>query len=147
MEVRELPSIVVQGVAVRTDNETEMTEQGKIPELWQRFWSQLGVNQETGENAFGVYTNYETDETGQFDVIAGINSEAKLIHENTEQVTIAAGKYLVFTQQGDMPEAVIEAWTQVWRYFSQPDAGYQRKFTTDFERYIAEDKVEVYIAI
>ena len=147
MEVRELSNMVVQGFVVRTDNETEMTEQGKIPELWQKFWTKLGVNQQNGENAFGVYTNYESDHTGQFDVIAGVNSETQLSNENTAQVTIAAGKYLVFTQQGEMPEAVIEAWTQVWRYFSQPDVGYQRKFTTDFERYIAEDKVEVYIAI
>lgn len=147
MEVRELSNMVVQGFVVRTDNETEMSEQGKIPELWQEFWARLGVNQEKGEHAFGVYTNYESDHTGQFDVFAGVNSETQLSTDNTAQVTIAAGKYLVFTQQGEMPEAVIEAWTQVWRYFSQSEVSYQRKFTTDFERYIGEDKVEVCIAI
>lgn len=148
MEIKEIAKQSVQGLLVRTDNEAEMSpELGKIPELWQRFWAEVGVQVERGESAFGVYTNYESDHTGQFDVIAAVNRKAPLTGEDIQTVELPAGKYLVFANQGEMPEVVIEAWQQVWQYFSQPSTHYQRAYTTDFEFYKGADAVEVYIAI
>lgn len=147
MEVKQLPELVVKGITVRTNNEQEMSEQGKIPELWQQFWRDFSIEQETGELAFGVYTNYESDHTGDFDVMAGVNSTSLEASEKVQQLIIPAGKYLMFTNQGEMPKVVIDTWQLVWQCFSQPDPHYKRAYTTDFECYVEADKVEVYIAI
>ena len=60
---------------------------------------------------------------------------------------IASGDYLVFEAKGEMPQVVIEAWGNVWNYFSSEDAKHTRAYTSDFEVYKSDSEVAIYIAI
>jgi len=55
--------------------------------------------------------------------------------------------YLVFTQQGEMPQAVIDAWMEVWDFFASDQTEYQRTYTVDFEFYSGPEQVELHIAV
>ena len=47
-------------------------------------------------------------------------------------LVIPTGNYLVFTAQGPMPHAVIQAWGVIWRYSSE-ESEYTRAYSADFE--------------
>jgi hypothetical protein len=46
-----------------------------------------------------------------------------------------------------MPQAVIDAWVQVWQHFGQPRKDVERVYATDFEQYVGADEVAVHIGI
>jgi len=147
MEVKSVSEKVVYGLSIRTYNATEMQpETGKIGALYQSFDTTVEVDYKNGERVYGVYYDYQSDHTGEFNVLAGFDGNASA-NQDLERVVIPKAKYLVFTQQGEMPQAVINAWFDVWQYFSKDDAQYQRLFTVDFEHYKSADQVEVHIAI
>jgi len=138
----------INGLSIRTDNATEMDpNKGKIPSLWQDFDKAVPVDYKNGERVYGVYSNYESDHTGEFDVVAGFDGTTVPSDSKLEQVIIPAAKYLVFTHKGDMPQIAIDAWTEVWTYFSNGDGKYQRRYSTDFEFYPNGNEIEVHIAV
>lgn len=148
MELRRIEENRVQGLSVRTNNENEFTPgQGKIPGVWAAFDQAVPVNYQNGERVYGVYKNYESDHNGDFDVIACFDGKTAPQGVELKQVTIPAGKYLMFSQQGEMPQIAIDAWTEVWNYFVNSDAEHERLFTTDFEYYPHGNAIEVYIAV
>ena len=136
------------GLSTRTTNAKEMdpaTE--RIGPLWKKFDDKVEVDYKNGNRVYGVYFNYESDATGEYSILAGTdqldaNSSAKL-----EEIVIPSGKYLVFTAKGDIPGIVIDTWGRVWEYFSKKDAKYERSYTTDFEYYVNQNEIEVYIAV
>lgn len=147
MQLSVVSEKVVYGLTIRTDNVTEMNpEKGKISALYQAFNQAMTVDYANGERVFGVYYGYESDHTGEFNVLAGV-ARNHVSDITLTKIVIPQGKYLMFTQQGEMPQAVIQAWSDIWQYFSSDEAEYERLFSTDFEYYKNENKVEVYIAI
>ena len=148
MEVRHLAKpIDIGGFSVVTNNEAEFSQNGKIPGLWQRFDNTIPVDYVGGERVYGVYFNYESDHAGNFTVLAGYDGKKVPENAEVENITIPPGKYLVFTKQGEMPQIAIDAWTDVWKYFTQENAEYGRTFTVDFEHYVNGNHIDVYIAI
>lgn len=138
----------INGLVTRTDNSREMSaDQGQIPALWQRFDDSVAVDYQQGERVYGVYFNYESDHTGEFDVLAGYDGAGDRAPIELEQIEIPAGNYLVFAQQGQMPQIAIDAWTQVWDYFTGAEAQYERLFNVDFEYYPNGNQIEIYIAV
>ncbi|WP_372652849.1 GyrI-like domain-containing protein [Halobacteriovorax sp.] len=146
MEVVNVQGFKVRGFSVRTKNELESDPStGKIPTLWKKFFDELTPKFDTKSNIYGVYTNYESDDSGEFDIFAttdGLNN-----CEGTETLDVESGKYLVFVQDGEMPNAVIEAWVEIWEYFKSDECLFTREYKTDFEKYIGPSRVEVYIGI
>jgi predicted transcriptional regulator YdeE len=61
-------------------------------------------------------------------------------------VAVRGGQYLVFENHGAMPQAVIDGWGAVWRYFAQSQ-NYKRLFTTDYEEYRGPDRVAIFISV
>ena len=61
-------------------------------------------------------------------------------------MTIESGDYLVFEVEGQMPEAIIRAWHDVWTHFNE-DREYVRVFKSDFEEYESDKKARIYIGI
>lgn len=142
-------SIICQGICVRTNNENEMNPStAKIGELWDNFYQNVMPTVADSPQLYGLYYNYASDVNGDFDVMAAVsNALANTDNLTLTSTTIPAGNYLVFTQQGKMPQAVITAWQQVWAYFTNANCQHTRKYSVDFEKYVAEDIVEVYIAV
>ena len=146
MEIRQFSGKAIHGLSIRTDNATEMNpDTGKIGPLWQTFDKTVPVDYKNGERVYGVYSDYESDHTGKFTVLAGFDGPT--YPENLDTVTIPQGKYLVFTHQGEMPQIAIDAWTEIWQYFTNEAVEHQRLYTTDFEYYPNGNQIEVYIAV
>lgn len=139
----------VTGIEVRTINRDEFNPAtAKLPRLWQQFYQDNVAARIAAAPAapiFGVYAGYESDATGHYTVTAGM-AITPTPDGPFNTVEIAAGEYLVFTEKGTMPQAVITAWTRVWQYFeASPDI--KRCFHTDFELYASADEVAVHIGI
>lgn len=150
---------MVTGLRVRTNNNAEMTPQtGKIGGLWESFYTQLSprLNESDQAHIYGVYTGYESDHTGAFDVVAGVKNPVintqttDLDSELSSQLTTVAvqsGSYLVFSGEGELPQTVISLWQDIWHYFTQNHCPHRRKYSTDFEHYTSNHAVDIYIAI
>ncbi|WP_394183625.1 GyrI-like domain-containing protein [Marinomonas posidonica] len=145
MELIQFDTIQVAGLSVRTTNDAEMTpDTAKISALWAKFYGDLSPMLDPHSRVFGLYTHYESDHTGAFDVVACADS---LTGKNLEEHQIPAGNYVKFQHTGEMPQAVIDLWGEVWAYFASEKCAHTRAFTTDFECYKSEQEVEIYIAV
>lgn len=141
-----LSAFAVAGPSVRTTNAEEANPAtGRIPGLWTGFFRDnvmgLTPHRDTGDlRNFGVYSGYESDVQGAFDVTAGV----AVTHGGSVQ--IEAGDYLVFESSGPMPQAVLGAWMAAWQYF-EAHPGVQRRYRSDFEAYSSPVNVAVYIGV
>jgi predicted transcriptional regulator YdeE len=138
-EVREVPTLTVIGYSVRTSNAREMSgKDGRIGPLWGKYMqggsaSIAGVT-EPGTD-YAVYTNYESDEKGEYDLILGKSAKRdQQPPTGTTRIEIPAARYLVFTASGNSPDAIRAAWLAVYGFFKRhPERS--RAFTHDFEQY------------
>ncbi|KAA8678389.1 GyrI-like domain-containing protein [Vibrio gigantis] len=148
MKEQELEAVKAYGFAVRTNNNDEVDPaKAKIGQLWQGFFEQAFPKLTPDSKVYGVYTNYESDFTGDFDVIACTNVLTDTTIAQLIETKIEAGKYLTFSAEGELPQAVIDLWGEVWAYFNTADCPHVRTYTTDFEFYKGETEVEISIAI
>lgn len=138
--------IAIAGISVRTTNAAEFNPAtGKIAGLWSQFFSEGLFDKLPGKLAdspvYGVYSGYESDHMGAFDVTAGVATS-----KPEGPLVLQAGDYLVFTATGPMPQTVLQTWDVVWQYF-QTNPSVQRSYATDFEAYLGPDKVEIHIGV
>ena len=139
-------STVVIGLQVRTKNRDEMNvETEKIAPLWGKFYAEIIPTLKEDATVYGVYHNYESDATGEFDVLVG--ADVMEMTGEMKEVTLEEGKYLMFPVKGELPQAIIETWANVWAYFEDDSIDERRSFTTDFEKHISADEVEIYIGV
>lgn len=136
----------IAGLTVRTTNRSEMNPAtAHLGALWGRFFGEKIAESTPGrtgdERIFGVYSAYESDAHGAFDVTAGV-----AVSGGAGSVAVEAGDYLVFTGQGEMPQMVIATWQRIWQYFeAHPEIA--RSYRSDFEAYEGPDKVEIHIGV
>ncbi|WP_350562415.1 GyrI-like domain-containing protein [Psychrobacter sp. CAL346-MNA-CIBAN-0220] len=168
-QIKELTEAVAcKGISVRTTNIAEIShDTAKLGRLWQKFYQDHVSHLEEGEDIYGIYHNYESDDVGAFDVVASwkVGSQqgeqdqsgkdatlsAGLNAGNVVTVTIPTGKYMVFSEHGNMPNTVMNAWEKVWAYFNDPSCEHTRAYDIDFEHYIDGNlvygQVDLYIGI
>lgn len=137
----DINSKTIVGFKTRTNNADEMKpDTQKIGALWRRFISEVAPS----FPHYGVYHNYDSDFKGTYDLIAGIEDEP---NEPFDSVTIKEGKYLKFSAKGELHQAVMQCWEQVWAYFQDPSIDEKRVYETDFEVYRSMDEVEIYVGV
>lgn len=143
--------IECQGLSVRTTNQQELNPAtAKMGKLWLNFYQNIFSKLPAGSAAYGIYHNYESDAHGAFDITTSYEQEVEFASDESldlEVVTIPTGKYLVFSEQGAMPIAVITAWQKVWSYFNSLECEHTRLYNVDFEHYVNQLQVDVYIGI
>lgn len=148
MELVKVAAKTVQGLSIRTNNANEMDPaKARIGLLWQEFDNEFADILPDDATVYGVYFDYESDASGDFTLVAASDVFDDWEGVSLQPMYIEAGNYLMFSAQGEMPQAVIEVWQQIWAYFSADDCAHRRLFRTDFERYILADKVQVYIGV
>ncbi len=148
MQTRKIEGFEVTGISGRTTNENEMNPAtAKIGPLWEAFFADVAPKLSEKSHVYGVYTNYETDWTGAFDVLVCSDTLQAGDFADSVKGKIEAGQYLVFTAKGKMPQIVIELWEEILKYFDSESCSHQRAYTTDFEYYKSENEVEIYIAL
>jgi predicted transcriptional regulator YdeE len=142
----------VAGIATRTTNADEiLSSKAQIPGLWGQFAGQNWTERLGQAGAFGptlaVYSAYESDVSGSYQLLIGreIGTSAS-VTPPLQVVDIAPGNYLVFRFSGPLPGVVIDGWRAVWAFFEQPGAS-RRAYTADFEVYLEQDHVEIWIAV
>ena len=137
-------SKMIYGIKVRTSNEKEMNpETSKIGALWGEYFEKILPTLDQGTQGYGVYANYESDAFGEFDVLAG----SEVVNDALEKVTLEKGNYLCFKANGELPQAIIETWGEIWNYFSDENCPDKRVFKTDFELYLSKSEAEIYIGV
>lgn len=148
MKITKFAGKTIQGISTHTTNANEMNpETAKIGALHQEFDNTVRVDYKNGARVYGVYYDYESDARGEFSVLAGAD-KIESTKVPLQEITLPAGDYLVFSGKGEMPQAVIDTWMQVWNYFAEDkQPTHKRAYTIDFEFYKNEDEVDIYIAI
>ena len=152
------PPFTVLGVRARTTNAAEAeAATARIPALWGAYLAGGGTDRivgAAGAATYSVYTAYESDHRGAYDVVVGAAVRDGATGEGATgdgalaRVSVPGGRYLVFTESGAMPGAVIAAWQRVWRHF-EAHADVRRVYTADFELHDPRrpDTVAVYVAV
>ena len=171
-QIKELSEAVVcKGISIRTTNNAEIShDTAKLGRLWQKFHQNHVSHLVEGADIYGIYRNYESDDlVGAFDVVASWNVQVEPVEGESANVlsaesilsaandsdvitvTIPAGKYVVFSEEGIMPNTIMNAWEKAWEYFHNRDCEHTRTYNVDFERYVGGNleygQVELYIGI
>jgi predicted transcriptional regulator YdeE len=145
-------ALIVVGIDTTTSNAVEGdSARAQIPRLWARYFAEDVLSRIPGKKQpalpVGAYTDYESDHTGAYRVVAGAAvADGVEPPEGLVRVTLPAGRYLVFSGEGPMPETVIQTWMGVWRYFAEP-RDFVRAYTGDFELYRGPNLVEIHIGV
>ena len=152
VQIQTIEAMQVMGIATRTTNQNEMhPATAKIPALWGRLFQEQVMDKVPGRtlNAFpvGVYSQYDSDHRGPYSVLVGAEVlDLDTVPDGMVGLAIPAGRYLVFTAQGPMPQVVIDTWIAIWQYFSE-NPQYTRAYSTDVELYRGPEEVAIHIAI
>lgn len=149
--VKHIDAKTIIGVTLRTSNEREShPDTASIPIMWRNFFEynvMAGIpNQLDPMSVYGVYSNYESDEMGEYDLLIGLESGATQKPANFEMTTIVGGNYLVFPVLEASPVGIKDTWAGIEGYFDTMDT-YKRAFTTDFELYQGRSDISIYISI
>lgn len=146
MKVSKVKKLMLSGISVETNNANEMNEDtAKIAQLWDDYFTQ-GIHSKTFNKAndgymYGVYSDYVSDVSGDFKVTIGVE-----VTKPKNAIVIEDQRYLVFSKKGELPQVVIDTWQEIWDYFdAEPE--YERAYKIDFEKYVSEDEIEIYISI
>lgn len=131
--------LILAGVTVRTNNKNEMeAATAKIAPLAEKYWttntpSLIPARKQPGKT-FSVYTDYESDERGDYTYFIGeeISQESEL-PEGLKLLKIPASQYVKFTTDpGPIPDVIINAWRKIW-LMGPNDFGGKRTYVADFE--------------
>lgn len=139
MKQQQIAGFYVSGACVRTSNAAETGPDGRIPGLWGSFFAS---QPDLSQRMYGVYSHYESDLHGEFNVTAGVKAGT----DTQPGVHIQSGSYLAFPAQGVMPDAIIQTWKTIWEHFAHQHE-YERAYGTDFEEYLGPESGMIYIGI
>lgn len=147
MKVTKVEKLFISGISVITNNKNEEnTDTEKISPLWNEYLEKdiftKTFNKSNDSYLYGVYSDYESDFTGDFKVTVGCE-----VTKPKNAIKIENQRYLVFSKKGEFPDVVIELWEEIWAYFSDKNSEYKRAYKVDFEKYISMEDLEIYISI
>ncbi len=146
MKVTKVKNLMISGISCITNNKFELeSEDGKIPQLWDDYIETNAYgktfNKANSKYIYGVYNDYTSDVNGDYKVTVGVE-----VTKPKNAIVIEDERYLVFSKKGELPDVVLQTWAEIWEYF-EGESEYERKYTIDFEKYVKEDEIEIYISI
>jgi predicted transcriptional regulator YdeE len=157
--MQQISEIKLVGITARTSNALEMNpETSKIGATMQKFFaSNMQAHIMERKNpwtVFAVYTNYESDEHGQYTYFLGEEvNDFENIPQGFEKLTILPQTYVKFTSTpGKMPDVCINMWQNIWK-MKAADLGGERAYIADFEFYDQRSRnpeqavLDIYIGI
>ena len=122
------------GIQIETTNENGKSAEA-LGKLWKQFYTEdipNKIKDKKSEEIYSIYTDYESDYTGKYTCIIGMNVDTlDQIPNGLIGREIQGGKYQKFLAKGQMPNAVVETWQMIWK----KDKELHRKYTVDFEVY------------
>lgn len=152
VSLQNYPNTKLVGLHVRTRNEEEMKPgSGKIAGLWESFYQNIFPKVTDGASVYGLYSNYESDHNGYYDLSAAVSAEH--LAEPSDACVLCevrAGAYLRFVSKNpkkDPVEEVMGLWQRVWAHFADEKSEQQRAYSSDFELYCPGEAVELFVAV
>lgn len=132
--MEQIEAFKIIGIEIETTNENGKSAKD-LDKLWGQFYSENVPNQipnKKSDEVYSIYTDYETDYKGKYKTIIGqkVNSLDKIPNGLIGR-EFKGGKYQKFIARGEMPNAVMEKWQEIW----VKDKELNRKYTADFEVY------------
>jgi predicted transcriptional regulator YdeE len=158
--ILEKPEILLVGVCVRTNNKQEVNKMdGRIFPLVRKYFHEALAEKiplrKTPGTTFCAYTNYESDQHGDYTYFIGeqVTAFDERLSAGFQTLTVPAQTYAKFTTKpAPMPDVLLKVWNTVWN-ISPQDLGGKRTYVTDFELYDERAKdhqnivLDLYIAI
>jgi len=148
-----IENFIIIGISTETTNENGKSAED-LGKLWEQFYAENISNQipnKISDEIYSIYTDYETDYRGKYTSIIGlkVNSLDKIPNGLIGR-KFKGGKYRKFVAKGQMPNAIMKTWQEIWKN----DEELNRKYTYDFEVYGQKSchtngknaEVEVFIA-
>ncbi|MEZ4903644.1 MAG: GyrI-like domain-containing protein [Spirosomataceae bacterium] len=139
------------GIFKRTTNRDNQAQQD-LGELWGQFYTDNifdKIPNKSSGDILSIYTDYKSDFTDEYTTIIGVPvTTLDEIPNGLVGRSFEADTFQKFIAKGEMPNAVINIWLDIW----QRDNELNRKYTYDFEVYGlksqngANSEVEIYIA-
>jgi predicted transcriptional regulator YdeE len=130
----------VVGIEVQTTGDNEMSGDGLIPGLWQKFAQEHileKIPNKVDSTVYALYTNYGRGRMGQYTVVVGAKVKGQpKAPEGMVLKTIPTGQYAVLTsEKGPAPTVIPSAWEKIWALEDKDQLGGKRAYKTDFEVY------------
>jgi predicted transcriptional regulator YdeE len=156
MDFVQLEHFAVIGIEARTSNAREMTPEGAIGKMWQRFRGEdlaARIPHRADANTVAVYSDYASDENGEYTYLLGVKVSAiSQIPPGMVSRNVPTGLYARFrSERGPVQRVVYETWKRIW---AEPrTAHYSRSYRADFELYGADaadpgdSNIEIYIGV
>ena len=139
-EIVELKEKTIVGFTARTSNEDPQMG-AIIGGLWKQLYTPENtekIQNRVNAYAIGLYSDYDKE---GYQVTAGFEVSDAENGNGFAVKTIPAGRYAKFSVHGDMIEAVANSWKEIW------ETPLDRTFTGDFEEYLSQEDIDIYIAI
>ena len=140
------------GISTRTTNKDNKAQQDLV-QLWGKFYSENifeKIPNKLSNEVLTIYTDYKSDFTEDYTTIIGIPvSTLDEIPNGLVGREFQAENFQKFTAKGEMPNAVVNTWIDIWKR----DKELNRKYSYDFEVYGDKSQngenseVDIYIAI
>lgn len=140
------------GIATRTTNQGGQSLQD-LGKLWTQFYTDdiFGkIPNKISNEIYAVYTDYQGDFTEAYTAIIGV--PVSTLDETPEGLLgreFMAEHFKKFTAKGEMPNAIMSTWADIW----QREEELNRKYSYDFEVYCdkpqngAESEVEIFLSV
>lgn len=140
------------GISTVTTNANGQSAEN-LGKLWGRFFEEnisAKIPNKVSDEIYAVYTDYESNYLGKYTTIIGQKVESlDTVPENLMAREFPNENFQKFVAKGEMPNAVVEVWKEIW----QKDEQLGRKYTYDYEIYGEksqngnESEVEIFIAV
>lgn len=142
----------VIGISIRTTNQNNQASVD-LGALWGRFFAEEISNQiphKVNNDIVVVYTDYKSNYTEEYTAIIGVEvNSLENIPAGLVGREFPAAKWRKFIAQGEMPQAVVNTWIEIWK----KDHELNREYSYDLEIYGeksqmgANSEVDILIAI
>lgn len=149
--MEQIENFKIIGIETETTNENGKSTED-LGKLWEKFYIKnipSKIPNKINDEIYSIYTDYESDYRGKYKTIIGQRvSSLDEIPNGLIGREFNGGKYRKFVAKGQMPNAVVESWQEIW----VKDKELKRKYTADFEVYGEksqngeESEVEIFIA-
>jgi predicted transcriptional regulator YdeE len=142
----------VIGISIRTTNANNQSQQD-LDKLWGQFFAEniiAKIPNKISSHILTIYTDYQSDYTGEYTTIIGAPvSTLDEVPSGLIGREFEADNFQKFVAKGEMPNAVVNTWIDIW----QRDRELNRKYSYDFEVYGEssnngdKSEVEIFVAV
>ena len=134
MELTQLESFNVIGIAVKTDNNDPVKLSNDMQNLWNKFTSENIISQIPGKvssNVYCIYTEYEGDYTKPYLALLGCKVDnLEVVPAGLVGKKFNSGSYNKYTAKGNLLQGIVyEKWKYIW------SSDIARTYIADFEVY------------